>query len=72
MHSDIYETLQCSCVAEIYGQLGGGELGSVCHGHMCILLYMKLIQCNGVAEIYGQLEEGWGLSDMGKCTFCYI
>ena len=31
-------------------------MGSVCHGHMCILLYMKLIQCSGVAEIYGQLE----------------
>ena len=34
--------------------------GSICHGYMCILLYMKLIWCSGVAEIYGQLEEGMG------------
>ena len=30
---------------------------SVCHGYMCILLYVKLIWCSGVAYIYGQLEE---------------
>ena len=24
-------------------------VGSVCHGYMCILLYMKLIGCSGVA-----------------------
>ena len=37
-------------------------MGSVCHGYMCILLYVKLIWCSGVAEIYGQLEEGDGVS----------
>ena len=26
--------------------------GSVCHGYMCILLYVKLIQCSGFPEIY--------------------
>ena len=30
----------------------------ICHGYMCILLYMKLIWCNGFPEIDGQLEEG--------------
>ena len=34
-------------------------MGSVCHGYMCILLYVKLIWSSGVAEISGQLEEGW-------------
>ena len=23
-------------------------MGSVCHGYMCILLYMKLMQCSGI------------------------
>ena len=36
--------IQCTCVAEIYGQLWG----YVCHGYICILLYMKLIWCSGV------------------------
>ena len=33
-------------------------MGSMCHGYMCILLYMKLIWCNGFPQIYSQLEEG--------------
>ena len=33
-------------------------VGSICHGYMCFLLYMKLIWCNGFPEKYGQLEEG--------------
>ena len=33
-------------------------MGSVCHGYMCILLYVKLIGCNGVADMYASLEEG--------------
>ena len=32
--------------------------GAICHGYMCIVLYMKLIWCNSFAEIYAQLEEG--------------
>ena len=32
--------------------------GTIYHGNMCIVLYMKLIWCNGCAEIYVQLEEG--------------
>ena len=29
--------------------------GSVCHGYMCILVYVKLIGCNGFAWIYAWL-----------------
>ena len=47
-------------------------MGSVCHGYMCILLYVKLIWCGGVAYIYGQLEGGWGQSAMGICAFLYM
>ena len=47
-------------------------MGSVWHGYMCILLYMKLIQCSGFPEIYAQLKErGWGQSAMGICVFLY-
>ena len=27
---------------------------SICHGYMCIVLYMTLIWCNGFAEIYAR------------------
>ena len=33
----------------------------ICHGYMCIVLYMKLMWCNGFAQIYSQLEEGVNL-----------
>ena len=42
-------------VACIYGPLAEGF---ICHGYMCILLYMKLIGCNSFAWIYGQLAQG--------------
>ena len=45
--------------------------GAICHGYMCIVLYMKLIWCNGFAEIYAQLEER-GQSDKGICPLFYI
>ena len=38
----------CNGIADIYAQLGV----SICHGYMCIVLYMKLTWCNGFAEIY--------------------
>ena len=48
-------------------------MGSVCHGYMCILLYVKLLQCSGFPEIYAQLEEGaWGQCAMGICAFFYM
>ena len=50
------------------------EVGLICHGFMCIVLYiyMKLIWCNGFPEIYAQLEEGWGQPTIGICALCYI
>ena len=48
-------------------------MGSVCHGYMHILLYMKLIQCSGVAQIYGQLEERVGSVFPGyMCILLYM
>ena len=44
--------------------------GSICHGYMCILLYVRLVRCNSVAWIYGKLAGG--PSAMGICAFCYI
>ena len=46
-------------------------MGSVCHGYICILLYMKLIWCSGFQGIYAQLEEGVGSvchDDLGICA----
>ena len=37
-------------------------MGSVCHGYIWMLLYMKLIWCSGFPEIYAQLEEEDGVS----------
>ena len=34
-------------------------VGSICHGYMCIVLYMKLMWCNGFAEMYAWLEWGY-------------
>ena len=33
-------------------------MGLVCHGYVCIHLYIKLIWCSHFAEIYAGLEEG--------------
>ena len=46
-------------------------MGSVCHGYMCILIYMKLMQCSGVAYMYGQLKER-GTQALGICAFFYM
>ena len=62
--------LWCNGFPEIYAWLEEG-VGLICHGYMCIVIYMKLIWCNGFPEIYAWLEEGcW--SAMGICTLCYI
>ena len=47
-------------------------MGSICHGHMCIALYMQVNWCDGYQEISAQLEEGWGQSDIGICALYYI
>ena len=56
----------CSSIAGIYSQLEG----LVCHGYLCIVLYMKLIWCHGFAEIYALLERGQ--SAIGICALFYI
>ena len=38
----------CSSIEGIYARLKGV---SICHGYICIVLYMKLPWCNGFAEI---------------------
>ena len=74
----------CSSIQGIYAQLGV----SICHGYMCIVLYMKLIWCNGFAEIYARsamrcakcgvavLEASmldWECqSAMDICALCYM
>ena len=48
-------------------------MGSVCHGYMLILLYVKRIQCSGVALIYYQLEEGVGsVFHRYMCILLYV
>ena len=48
-------------------------MGSVCHGYMCFLLYVKLIWCSGFPEIYGGLEEGVGSVCHGyMCILLYM
>ena len=47
-------------------------MGSVCHGYICILLYVKLLWCSGFPEIYAQLKEGGGQFAIGISAFCYI
>ena len=32
--------------------------GFICHGYICILLYLQLISCTGVGEIYGHVDGG--------------
>ena len=32
--------------------------GFICHGYICILLYLQLISCTGVGEMYGHLDGG--------------
>ena len=61
----IYKIIGCNSFAWIYAQFGG----SISHGYMCILLYMKLIVWNSFAWMYAQLG---GPSAMGMCAFCYV
>ena len=48
---------------KIYTQLQEG-VGSICHGYICIVLYMKCMWCNGFPDTYARLEEGVGQSAM--------
>ena len=61
--------ISCIGFPYIYARLEEG-LGSVCHGYMCILQYVKLIWCSGFPEICAQLEGG--TSAFGICAFFYM
>ena len=54
VHSAIYETYWVYQYCMDLWLIGKG---SICHGYMCILLYVRLMGCNGFAWIYGQLAE---------------
>ena len=47
-------------------------MGSVCHGYMCILLYVKPFQCSVLHRSMVKWRNGRGQSAMGKCSFCYM
>ena len=48
-------------------------MGSISHGYICIVLYMKLMWCNGFPKIFAQLEEGVGSISHGyMCIVLYI
>ena len=65
MHSSLCDTdLVKWCFRDVWS-VGG----YVCHGYMCILLYVKLVWCSSVPEMYGQLG---GMSAMGICAFFYM
>ena len=52
------------------GRRGGGL---ICHGYMCIVLYMELIWYNGFPVIYARLDEGVGSICHGyMCIVLYI
>ena len=36
-------------------------VGSICHGYMCIVLYMKLIWCNGFPDICASRSAKFGV-----------
>ena len=69
--------MRCAIYANLFGvmvlqrSMFDWRRGSICHGYMCIVLYMKLVWCNGFAEIY-VLIGGGGQSAMGICALCYI
>ena len=42
--------------------IGGAGFGYVCHGYMCIRLYMKLMQCSGVQRSIVNWRRGSGIS----------
>ena len=72
VHSSIYETYWVQWFSRHLCSNGGG-VESVCHGYMCILLYVKLIWCSGVAQIYAvNQRRGWGHSALGICVLCIL
>ena len=71
MHSAIYELMQCSGVAEIYGQMEE-RIESVCCRYIwhsdIYETYLVLWCCIVLWSIRG---GGCSLSAIGICTFCF-
>ena len=57
----------CSSIPGIYAQLRE----SLCHGYMCIVLYVKHIWCNGFTDIYASLQVG-GVNMPWVYVYCTI
>ena len=73
VHSSICQTSAVQWFSRDLCSIRGGGIGSVCHGYMSILLYVKLNWCSSFPEIYAWLEEGaWSQSAMGICAFFYM
>ena len=70
VHSSIYEMYSVYWFSRDLCSIGGEGRGSVCHGYMYILLYIKCLHCSGFAEIYAQLEGG--TSAFSICAFFYM
>ena len=74
VHTAIYETYLVQwCCIDLWS-IGERGWGSVCHGYICILLYMKLLWCSGFLEIYAQLEGVGSVchDDLGICALYYM
>ena len=73
VHSSICQTYLVYWSCTDLCLIGGGGMGSVCHGYLCILLYVKPLQCSSFPEIYASLEDGaWSQSAMAICAFFYL
>ena len=66
VHSSICDTDLVFSVVVFQRSMVNWGVVYICHGYMCILLYVTLIWCSGVPEIYAQLG---GMSAMGICAF---
>ena len=62
--------MRCAKFGVVVLQASLLDWGSVCHGYLCIVQYLKPIWCNNFADIYAQ-QEG-GQSAMGSCALYYI
>ena len=47
-------------------------MGSICHGYMCIVLYMNVFGVMVFQRSMLAWRRGWGQSAMGICAVCYI
>ena len=71
-HCAIYETCLVYWFSRDLCSIGGG-VGSIWHGYMCFVLYMKLLWWNGFAAFCAQLEERVGTMCLGYiCIVLYI